>query len=121
MGMRKSARIVLALAASFLASCDLNDLNDVIIAGTGTSTQDQVVSGLRTALSIGIDSSAAFAGQVDGYLAHAAIKILLPDEAAQALASAQAIGGYVSPFARQLQGIQSAASLAGLDKGTIAT
>lgn len=117
MGMRKSSRIVLVLSASLLASCDLNG---VLLTGNGGSTQDMVVNGLRTALSVGIDSSAAFAGQVDGYLAHASIKILLPDEAAQALASAQAIGGYAGPFARQLQGIQTAASLAGLDQGSLA-
>lgn len=119
MGMRKSVRFALPLAAVLLASCNVDD---VLLDGGGGpgTTEDQIVNGLRTALSVGIDSSAAFAGQVDGYLAHAAIRILLPDEASQALASARTIGGYAAPFARQLQGIQTAASLAGLDQGAFA-
>jgi len=119
MGMRNSAPIALAFSATLLAGCNLQDVLDSGGQGSGY-TEGQVVSGLRTALSVGIDSSANLAGKVDGYLANAAIKILLPDEAAQALASARSIGAYVSPFARQLQSIQTAASLAGLDNGSIA-
>ncbi|MBW8886769.1 MAG: DUF4197 domain-containing protein [Fibrobacteres bacterium] len=120
MGMRNPARIALAFSAALLAACNLQDVLDTGGQGNGY-TEGQVVNGLRTALSVGIDSSANLAGKVDGYLANAAIKILLPEEAAQALASARSIGAYVSPFARQLQSVQSAASLIGLDNGSIAT
>jgi hypothetical protein len=116
MAMRNSALLAAATAASLLASCNVDD---ILVGGDGT-TQEEVVRGLRTALSVGIDSSAAFAGQVDGYLAHAAIKILLPEEAAQALAAARTVGAYVRPFAQQLQSIESAARLAGLDQGPYA-
>lgn len=119
MGMRKYARFALAIAAPLLASCNLNDVLEGGGQGTGY-TEGRVVDGLRTALAVGIDSSAQLAGKVDGYLANAAIKILLPDEAAQALASARSIGAYVSPFARQLQSVQTVAGLIGLD-GSIAT
>lgn len=119
MGMRKSTCFAVAVA-TLLTSCTLDDVLNGGGGGGGGSTQDQVVRGLRTALSVGIDSSAAFAGQVDGYLAHAAIKILLPDDAAQALASAQVIGAYVSPYADKLKAVQASAQTVGLYQGAFA-
>ena len=120
MGMRKSACFAFAMASLLTTSCTLDDVLNGGGGGGGGSTQDQVVKGLRTVLSVGIDSSAAFAGQVDGYLAHAAIKILLPDDAVQAMASAQAIGAYVGPYADKLQSIQTAAQAVGLYQGAFA-
>jgi hypothetical protein len=109
----------LALSGCLLSSCTLDDVLGTQGGGGGTS-EDQVVRGLRAALSVGIDSSAAFAGQVNGYLAHEAIKILLPEEAARALAEAELVGSYVNPFAHELQAMKAAVTLAGLDKGEYA-
>jgi hypothetical protein len=119
--MRNPFLPILASAAVLLglSSCTLND---ILMDGGGVdSTQTQVVNGLRTALSLGIDSGADFAGKVDGYLAHAALKILLPEDAAQALASARQVGARVAPFSAYLQSIKSTAQAAGLYQGSFAT
>jgi hypothetical protein len=72
-------------SAAILASLSSCTLNDILVDGGGVdSTETQVVKGLRTALSLGIDSGADIAGKVNGYLANAAIKILLPEDAARA-------------------------------------
>lgn len=115
----RTTTLALAAAGLLLSSCTLEDVLGTQ-GGGGGSSEDQVVRGLRAALSVGIDSSAAFAGQVNGYLAHEAIKILLPEEAAQAVAAAEKVGSYVNPFAHELQAMKTAVSLAGLDKGEYA-
>ncbi len=104
-----------AAAALFLSACNLEDLLE---DGTGSeSTQDQVVRGLRTALSAGIDTGAALAGRANGYLAHAVIKILLPEDARQALAAAEEAGAYLGDFRAELQAMNTAVKLAGLESG----
>jgi hypothetical protein len=72
-------------------------------------------------LSLGIDSGAGFAGQVNGYLANAAIKILLPEDAAQALATARQAGARLAPFSADLQSIKATAQAVGLYEGSFAT
>ena len=111
--MRKTPIFAIALSAALLASCTLDD----ILGTPGTlGAEDEVVRGLRTALSLGIDSGASLAGRVDGYLARAAIRIVLPPEAEEAVSAAEEAGASVGPFARQLQGLTSAAGLSDFDQ-----
>lgn len=116
--MKKSALLAGILSGSLLIACNLDEfVNGAKKLG---SNEDTVVRGLRAALSVGIDTSAGFAGEVDGYLAHAALKILLPDDARQAVAAAEKVGAYVAPFAEELQGIKTAAQIAGVYQGSFA-
>jgi len=100
---------LLAGSALLLGSCTMEDV--VGSAGSdkyGVSVEDEVVMGLRTALQVGIDSSSMAASKVNGYLAHKVIKILLPEEAAQALQAAQDVAAQGKPYTSQLELIQTA-------------
>ncbi len=98
-----------------LASCNVDDL--FTTGGIGGTTRDKVAQGLRTALEVGIDSGASAASRVNGYLAHKVIKILLPEDAKQALAAAEAVSIYVKPFREELAAVQALANLTpGTDK-----
>jgi hypothetical protein len=80
------------------------------------------VLGLRAALKVGIDSSASVASRANGYLAHKVIKILLPAEASQAIAAAEAVASYVSPFAHELEAMKAVVNLTpGTDKNSFAS
>ncbi|QSE97062.1 DUF4197 domain-containing protein [Fulvivirga lutea] len=74
--MRLFTKLILcsALVIGF-ASCD--EVNDVLNAGL---TDDEIVQGLKEALTVGTDSSVTSASAVNGYLQNQAIKILLPPE-----------------------------------------
>ncbi|MEQ8927233.1 MAG: DUF4197 domain-containing protein [Fulvivirga sp.] len=74
--MRLITRLLFStiLIVSF-ASCD--EVNDVLNAGL---TDDEIVQGLKEALTVGTDSSVTSASAVNGYLSNQAIKILLPPE-----------------------------------------
>jgi Protein of unknown function (DUF4197) len=117
----KTFFLAAALAASALltASCTVDDFLATATAHAGDTTlSDKVVLGLKTALKVGIDSSSYSASKLNGYLANKAIKILLPEEASQALAAAAQVGAYVKPFAAELGLMQSLVNLTpGLDQG----
>lgn len=88
-----------------LSGCNLEDIL-VQGGGGGQSLEQKVVIGLKTALEVGIDSSSSYASELNGYLAHKVIKILLPEEAEQALEAAEQVSAYVRPFADDLEAIQ---------------
>jgi hypothetical protein len=117
--MRPSRLFASASAALLLSACTVEDLLGAADGG-GDSTETQVVDGLRTALSLGIDTGAALAGKAGGYFANAAIRILLPEDAAQALASARQAGAYAAPFAEDMRSVKAAAQIAGLYQGAFA-
>jgi hypothetical protein len=108
---------MLAAAAIFTASCSVEDfLSTATANGSDTTLSDKVVYGLKAALKVGIDSSSLSASRLNGYLTNKAIKILLPQEAVQALAAAQQVGAYVKPFAAelgQMQGLVNISSALG--------
>lgn len=52
--------------------------------GGGSLSNEEIISGLKEALTIGTDSSAKRLNKVDGFFANAAIKILMPEEAKKA-------------------------------------
>jgi hypothetical protein len=52
------------------------------IGGTGNGlSNDEIISGLKEALKVGTENSSKKLGQLDGFFANAAIKILMPEEA----------------------------------------
>lgn len=117
----KSLSAAFFCGAIALSSCTVDDLLGGG-GGGGGSLNEKVVQGLRAALKVGIDSSAQVASRVNGYLAHKVIKILLPAEAEEAIATAEAVASYVNPFAHELQAMQGVVNLTpGADKGSFAT
>lgn len=76
--MKKIYFILSILAALSFVACE--EINDVLEEVDELSTEE-VVSGLKTALVVGTDSSVTYLSAVDGYYKNEALKILLPDEA----------------------------------------
>jgi hypothetical protein len=63
-----------------LTSCTEEDLNKVF-GDTGALTNEEVILGLKEALSIGTDTSVSILNKLDGYYRDSIVKILLPPEA----------------------------------------
>lgn len=61
------------------ASCTQDDLNK-ILAGSGL-TNEEVIEGLKSALTVGTDTSVTVLNKLDGYYKDDVVKILLPDDA----------------------------------------
>lgn len=115
MSNRLPSLAALAGGALVLGACTVEDL--FTTSGLPATTGDKVALGLRKALEVGIDSSAAAATRLNGYLAHKVIKILLPEEAEQALDAAGQVAAYVKPFHEELKLMQSLVNLTtGTDK-----
>jgi hypothetical protein len=80
-------KILIAFFILPLASCaqwDLNKINKTIKDNTHLSkplSNDEIVNGLKEALTVGSNNSAAAASKVDGYYKHPVIKIPFPPEA----------------------------------------
>ena len=63
----------------------LSGINKKLGAGSSISlSNDEIIRGLKQALSIGTDSTAKRLNKTDGFFANAALKILMPDEAKKA-------------------------------------
>ena len=60
--------------------------------GTGGLSTDEIVSGLKEALSVGAQNSSSKLSAVDGFFADAAIKVLMPPEAKKAESTLRSIG-----------------------------
>lgn len=77
--MKKTRRIYLVLLAAMLIpaqqSCELIDQS------TTGLTNDEIIQGLKTALTVGTDSSVFITSQANGYYKDKLIKIALPEEA----------------------------------------
>jgi hypothetical protein len=58
----------------------ISGINKAIPGGKGLSN-DEIINGLKEALTIGTDSAAKRLNKTDGFFANAALKILMPDEA----------------------------------------
>ncbi|RYY67796.1 MAG: DUF4197 domain-containing protein [Chitinophagaceae bacterium] len=59
-------------------------LNKVLGSKGSSLSNDEIIQGLKQALTIGTDSSAKRLNKADGFFANAAIKILMPEEAKKA-------------------------------------
>lgn len=76
--MKTKLAIIALIGALFFSSCDEIDQ---IIEDTGL-TNEEVIAGLRSALTVGTDTSVTTLSAEDGYLGDEIVKILLPPEAA---------------------------------------
>ena len=72
-------KVISALFLISLFSTSCTELNDVL-EDTGL-TEQEVVEGLKSALTVGTDTSVTVLSTVNGYLGDDLVKILLPDEA----------------------------------------
>jgi hypothetical protein len=117
---KKTGWIAVMLGGALAAgSCSMEDFLETSGGSTDMALNEKVVLGLKTALQVGIDSSSVAASKVNGYLAHKVIKILLPEEAAQALQAAEEVGVLIKPFAQDLAAMQTVVGLtSGLDKNS---
>jgi hypothetical protein len=76
--------LLLTSAASFAQGGFLKKASGILTKATGGSTSlsnDEIVAGLKEALSVGAQNSASKLSSVDGFFANAAIKVLMPPEA----------------------------------------
>ena len=83
----------LVLSALFLNSCNMAD----VLAQTQKIglTDEEVISGLKTALVVGVDSAQTHASsELQGFLVNQAIKIALPEDAQVAVRTLEGIGEY---------------------------
>lgn len=71
----------------------ISTINKTIGGNKGNSlTNDEIIKGLKQALTIGTDSSAKRLNKADGFFANAAIKILMPEEAKKAASTLRKFG-----------------------------
>lgn len=76
---------ITVIPASF-SSCD-------ILQGSAGPSQDEIISGLKEALTISTDTSVFTLNKANGYFSNAAIKILLPPEAQKVESTLRSIPG----------------------------
>jgi hypothetical protein len=88
--------LLLTSVASFAQSGLLKKASGILnkaTGGSGTSlTNDEIVAGLKDALSVGAQNSANKLSSVDGFFANAAIKVLMPPEAQKVEKTLRAAG-----------------------------
>jgi hypothetical protein len=86
--MKKLFKLTLLLFCTFcLHSCDTT-LDELV---KSPLTNEEVIAGLRQALSVGTDTSVTKLNKVNGFFADASVKILLPQEAREALSLMQSV------------------------------
>lgn len=84
--MIKFARpLLFVLGLSFFTSCETAD--QVIDYLDDSLTDEEIVNGLKAALSVGTDTSTAQLGAEDGYYTDLAVKLLLPTEVQNSVAT----------------------------------
>lgn len=84
----KQIGVILLVSISFLGCSEL----DQIIEETGI-TNEEVIQGLRSALTVGTDTSVSILSLEDGYLQDELVKILLPSEAAAIVTNISKVPG----------------------------
>lgn len=62
------------------------------VKGGGSLSNDEIIAGLKDALSIGAQNSAGKLSAVDGFFANAAIKVLMPPEAKKVESTLRSLG-----------------------------
>jgi len=72
--------LLILLSFFMLTACTEEDLNK-ILNDTGSLTNEEVINGLKEALSVGTDTSVSILNKLDGYYRDSIVKILLPPEA----------------------------------------
>lgn len=71
--------LIICITIISFTSCTEDDLN-AILAGSGL-TNEEVIEGLKSALSVGTDTSVNILNKLDGYYKDDVVKIILPDDA----------------------------------------
>lgn len=69
----------------------LSSVSNKLPSGTSLSN-DEIIKGLKEALTIGTDSSTKKLSKADGFFANAAIKVLMPEEAKKAESTLRSFG-----------------------------
>lgn len=101
--MKKIIIPTLALFVLSISACTSQDLtkvaktvgNEVLNGSTGTSkplTNDEVINGLRNALTVGTNNSTSLASKLDGYYKNPALFIPFPPEAIKVKEKMDALG-----------------------------
>lgn len=70
----------------------LNKAKEVVSGKPGVLSNDDIVAGLKEALSVGAQKGAASLSQADGFFANAALKIMLPPEAQKVESTLRKVG-----------------------------
>lgn len=70
----------------------LNKAKEAVSGKTGTLSNEDIVAGLKEALSVGAQKGATSLSQVNGFFANAALKILLPPEAQKVESTLRKVG-----------------------------
>ncbi len=92
----KKTRLLLPICTIFLlSSCLLEEITN-IDNNQSELTSEEVISGLKTALSVGVDTAASRLGRTDGYLMNKAVEIVLPPDVSQALSFVEGIRSNIS-------------------------
>ncbi|HUI93224.1 MAG TPA: DUF4197 domain-containing protein [Chitinivibrionales bacterium] len=103
---QKSIKTICLSALLSVISCSMLDLFNTG-SSSGGLTEDEVVEGLKAALSVGIDSSSSELSAVGGYYLNQAVKILLPPDVSQVISYAEQVQG-------ELVAIQATLDLLGI-------
>jgi hypothetical protein len=100
-----SIQKLLAIFLITSLSCGLNDIFKTATLGNDSSslTEEEVISGLKEALGVGIDTAAIHLNTVGGYLLNEAIKIALPEDVSTALSYVESFQVQVSPLTNILK------------------
>jgi hypothetical protein len=83
---------VVSFAQSSLLKKASGLLNKTKTGGTTSLSNDDIVAGLKEALSVGAQNSANKLSAVDGFFANAAIKVLMPPEAQKVEKTLRSVG-----------------------------
>ncbi|MBI1305133.1 MAG: DUF4197 family protein [Bacteroidetes bacterium] len=98
-------------ASAVFTSCD--EVND-IIQDTGL-TNEEVIQGLKSALTVGTDTSVSVLSVVDGYYGDDLVKILLPDEAAAIIKNISKVPGGTALVESTIKAINRSAEDAAIE------
>ena len=74
--MKKILSLLSISALLLFSACEEDTLTDFL--GGGALSESEIADGLKSALSVGTDTSSAKLGVTDGYFGDAAVKLLLP-------------------------------------------
>ncbi|MGB3618513.1 MAG: DUF4197 domain-containing protein [Catalinimonas sp.] len=81
--MKTLRRILPALSLVSLMTLSACDVLQQVAAQNLPLTQEEIIAGLKSALSVGADTAVGTLSRTNGYLGDAAVKILLPQEVQQ--------------------------------------
>jgi len=96
--MQTIIRILFLLVILPIVACSQIDFNKIskqvksTVNGKKPLTNDEIIGGLKEALTVGSNNAAASASKVDGYFKNPVIKIPFPPEAAEMESKLRAIG-----------------------------